>query len=107
MVVGWFRPPSQAHLSPNDLELYNVRTDGWSLVTLALILVSLSRAAGSDPAASPYAKAVVAATVLHHVTTGVGAYQHYRLDSHYNVSMAIGVWANVWLAVAGGVTLVK
>jgi hypothetical protein len=55
--------------------------------------------------ALPYAKAVVAATVFHHITTGVGAYQHYKLDSHYNTSMAIGVWGNVWLTLSGVVTL--
>jgi hypothetical protein len=70
MVVGWFRPPSQANLAPNDLELYNVRNDGWCLVTLALILVSFTNAvpsAGTSKAsgALPYAKAVVAATVFH------------------------------------------
>jgi hypothetical protein len=55
--------------------------------------------------ALPYARAVVAATVFHHVTTGIGAYQHYKLDSHYNTSMAIGVWGNVWLTLTGLVTL--
>jgi hypothetical protein len=53
----------------------------------------------------PYAKAVVAATVFHHVTTGIGAYQHYMLDSHYNTSMGIGVWGNVWLTLTGLITL--
>lgn len=110
MVVGWFRPPSQANLAPNDLELYNVRNDGWCLITLALILVSFTNAvpaAGTSKSsgALPYAKAVVAATVFHHITTGIGAYQHYKLDSHYNMSMAIGVWANVWLTLTGGITL--
>jgi hypothetical protein len=110
MVVGWFRPPSQANLAPNDLELYNVRNDGWCLITLALILISFTNAvpsAGTSKAsgALPYAKAVVAATVFHHVTTCIGAYQHYKLDSHYNTSMAIGVWANVFLTLTGGITL--
>jgi len=64
MVVGWFRPPSQANLAPNDLELYNVRNDGWCLVTLALILIGFTNAvpsAGTSKAsgAIPYAKAVV------------------------------------------------
>jgi hypothetical protein len=53
----------------------------------------------------PYAKAVVAATVFHHITTGIGAYQHYKLDTHYNTSMAIGVWGNVWLTLTGVITL--
>ncbi|KAF1846368.1 uncharacterized protein K460DRAFT_367169 [Cucurbitaria berberidis CBS 394.84] len=112
MVVGWFRPPSQLNLTPNDLELYNVRNDGWCLITLALILISFTNAVpfNSAPATKltsiPYAKAVVAATVFHHVTTGIGAYQHYRLATHYNTSMAIGVWGNVWLTFTGLVTLV-
>jgi hypothetical protein len=101
MVVGWFRPPSQSHFSSNDLELYNVRNDGWCLVTLGLILLSLNGAVASGNRVM----AIVAATVFHHVTTGIGAYAHYKLDSHYNMSMGIGVWANVWLAVSGIVTL--
>ncbi|KAF2852540.1 hypothetical protein T440DRAFT_30044 [Plenodomus tracheiphilus IPT5] len=110
-----FRPPSQLNLAPNDLELYNIRNDGWCLVTLALILISFTNAV---PFASPgtaksqsqypntvtYAKAVVAATVFHHVTTGIGAYQHYKLDTHYNTSMSIGVWGNVWLTFTGLLT---
>jgi hypothetical protein len=79
-------------------------------VTLALILVSFTNAVPSSgtskaSGALPYAKAVVAATVFHHITTGFGAYQHYKLDSHYNTSMAIGVWGNVWLTLTGGITL--
>jgi mannan endo-1,6-alpha-mannosidase len=110
MVVGWFRPPAQANLMANDLELYNVRNDGWCLITLALILVGFTNAVpaqGTSKAsgALPYAKAVVAATLFHHITTGFGAYQHYKLDTHYNTSMAIGVWGNVWLTLSGVVTL--
>lgn len=110
MVVGWFRPPSQANLAPNDLELYNVRNDGWCLITLALILIGFTNAvpaAGTSKAsgALPYAKMVVASTLFHHITTGFGAYQHYKLDTHYNTSMAIGVWGNVWLTLSGVVTL--
>ncbi|KAF1938749.1 mannan endo-1,6-alpha-mannosidase DCW1 precursor [Clathrospora elynae] len=107
MVVGWFRPPSQLNLAPNDLELYNVRNDGWCLITLALILISFTNAVpfSSAPATKltsiPYAKAVVAATVFHHITTGIGAYQHYKVPSHYNTSMSIGVWGNVWLTLTG------
>ncbi|KAF2131849.1 hypothetical protein P153DRAFT_334079 [Dothidotthia symphoricarpi CBS 119687] len=127
MVVGWFRPPSQAKLAPNDLEIYNVFNDGWCLITLALILVSFTNAVPFSSSSSKaihsadapkalrasyasdtlsYAKAVVAATVFHHITTGFGAYQHYKLDSHYNTSMGIGVWGNVWLTLSGLVTLV-
>jgi hypothetical protein len=100
MVVGWFRPPVHSHLTPNDLELYNVRNDGWCLITLGLILLGLAGAQTSR-----VSQAVVAATVFHHVTTGIGAYGHYKMDTHYNTSMGIGVWANVWLALSGAVTL--
>ena len=104
-----FRPPSQLNLAPNDLETYNVRNDGWCLVTLALILISFTNAVPLAPAAKrssiPYAKAVVAATLFHHITTGIGAYQHYKLPSHYNTSMGIGVWGNVWLTLTGLFTL--
>lgn len=97
------------NLTPNDLETYNVRNDGWCLVTLALILVSFTNAVPFAPAAKrssiPYAKAVVAATLFHHITTGIGAYQHYKLPSHYNTSMGIGVWGNVWLTLTGLFTL--
>lgn len=53
----------------------------------------------------PFARAIVAATVFHHVTTGVGAWQHYKLESHYNAAMGIGVWGNVWLTLTGLFTL--
>ncbi|KAI8932373.1 hypothetical protein NX059_010562 [Plenodomus lindquistii] len=125
MVAGWFRPPSQLNLMPNDLELYNIRNDGWCLVTLAIILLSFTNAvpfapsstapattkpagttsySSKHPTTITYAKAVVAATVFHHITTGIGAYQHYKLDTHYNTSMGIGVWGNVWLTGTGLLT---
>jgi hypothetical protein len=63
------------------------------------------KALRSSAGALPYAKAVVAATVFHHITTGFGAFQHYKLDTHYNTSMGIGVWGNVWLTLSGVVTL--
>lgn len=43
--------------------------------------------------------------MFHHLTTGVGAWQHYKLESHYNKAMGIGVWGNVWLVGAGVLTL--
>lgn len=94
-------------------------------MTLALILVSFTNAVPfSPPARSIHsadtpkalrssqgsstvscAKAVVAATVFHHITTGIGSWQHYKLDTHYNTSMGIGVWSNVWLTLSGLLTL--
>ncbi|XP_014557374.1 hypothetical protein COCVIDRAFT_25987 [Bipolaris victoriae FI3] len=111
MVIGWFRPPSQLNLAPNDLETYNVRNDGWCLITLALVLISLTNAvpftaeSAKKFSSVPYAKAIVAATIFHHVATGIGAYQHYKLPSHYNTSMGIGVWGNIWLSLTGLFTL--
>ncbi|EMD64071.1 hypothetical protein GGP41_006525 [Bipolaris sorokiniana] len=111
MVIGWFRPPSQLNLAPNDLETYNVRNDGWCLITLALVLISLTNAVPFTSesvkkfSSVPYAKAIVAATIFHHVATGIGAYQHYKLPSHYNTSMSIGVWGNIWLSLTGLFTL--
>jgi mannan endo-1,6-alpha-mannosidase len=123
-------------LQANDLELYNIRNDGWCLITLALILLSLTSAipfsspktnlsnpsssskavhsadapralqSGSANAVLPYARAIVTATVFHHLVTGVGAWQHYKLESHYNTAMGIGVWGNVWLVGAGVFTVV-
>ena len=99
------------NLAPNYLEMYNVRNDGWCLVTLALILIALTNAVPftSEPAKKlssvSYAKSIVAATVFHHIATGIGAYQHYKLPSHYNTSMGIGVWGNVWLSLTGLFTL--
>lgn len=43
--------------------------------------------------------------MFHHVATGIGAYQHYKLETHRNTSMVIGVWGNVWLTSAGLGTL--
>jgi hypothetical protein len=35
----------------------------------------------------------------------VGAWQHYKLDSHYTKAMWIGVWVNAFLTAVGGVVL--
>lgn len=96
-----------------DLEVYNVWNDAWGLMTLAGVLLSFAKVVphGSGNAdesarhAKPYARAVILATIFHHVTTAYGAYQHYKLDSHYNISMGIGVWANVFLTLVGSATL--
>ncbi|KAI5265899.1 hypothetical protein E4T47_08420 [Aureobasidium subglaciale] len=103
MVIGWFRPPVEQHLSPTDLELYNVRTDGWGLISLAAALLVLSRAYSLGHVNRSYSKAVVLVSVFHHVTTMMGAYQHYKLDSHYTAAMWIGVWVNLFLTVVGAI----
>ncbi|KAI9708001.1 MAG: hypothetical protein M1820_004420 [Bogoriella megaspora] len=121
MVIGWFRPPAQRNLAANDLEIYNIRTDAWGLLTIALMLVVISGAVPLPFVSSsssetktqqqgsgiqPYAKAAILADVFHHVMTGLGAWQHYVKDSHYNTSMAVGVWGCGGLALLGLVTLV-
>ncbi|KAK0941840.1 hypothetical protein LTR29_006566 [Friedmanniomyces endolithicus] len=136
-VAEWFRPPGQYSLGvPNptgacrqpsgkpttnliylpDLELYNIRTDAWGLLTLAMLLLALADAVplpaslvGSSLASpnapsqykKPYARAAVLITLFHHVATGVGAYQHWRLESHHTVAMDIGVYGNVGLIALG------
>ncbi|KAI9668240.1 MAG: hypothetical protein M1821_001060, partial [Bathelium mastoideum] len=113
-----FRPPAQRNLAPNDLEIYNVRTDAWGLLTIALMLVVISGAvplplvnsstakAQQRVGAQPYAKAAILADMFHHVMTGLGAWNHYVRDSHYNTSMAVGVWGCGGLALLGLLTLV-
>lgn len=54
----------------------------------------------------PYARAAVLITIFHHITTGIGAYQHWKLDSHHTVAMDIGVYGNVGLTVLGVAALV-
>ena len=102
-VCGWFRPPINGLIEPNDLELYTTRTDAFCLLSLAAILLAVSDAvplpggiAGSSlsdyaPATykKPYARAVVVITILHHIATGLGAYSHWRLASHHNIAMDI------------------
>ncbi|KAK1085537.1 hypothetical protein LTR33_002046 [Friedmanniomyces endolithicus] len=122
-VAEWFRPPAQNHFGmakPNDLELYNIRTDAWGLLTIAMLLLALADAVPlpaslvgsslSDPAPSqykkPYARVAVLITLFHHVTTGIGAYQHWRLTSHHTVAMDIGVYGNVGLTLLGVAALV-
>ncbi|CAK1355616.1 uncharacterized protein RHO25_000707 [Cercospora beticola] len=114
-VCGWFRPPIQGAVEPNDLELYTTRTDAFCLLALAAILLAVSDAvplpAGltgsslSDYAPvtykKPYARAVVLITILHHVATGFGAWSHWRYASHHTVAMDIGVYGNIGLVVLG------
>ncbi|OQO08661.1 hypothetical protein B0A48_06531 [Cryoendolithus antarcticus] len=109
---------SRDHLSQEpsnvmrDLELYNIWTDGWQLLTIALLLLTMSglvplpgSASPASKSAKPYAKALVAVTMLHHVTTSFGAWAHYAKVTHYTPAMGVGVWVNVFLTVAGAVTL--
>ncbi|KAK5126597.1 hypothetical protein LTR85_009531 [Meristemomyces frigidus] len=124
-VAGWFRPPSLSYrqtlgIEPNDLELYNIRTDAWGLIALAMLLLALADAvplpesmvgsALATPAPAqykkPYARAAVLITIFHHVTTGIGAYQHWKLPSHHTVAMDIGVYGNIGLTLLGVAALV-
>lgn len=59
----------------------------------------------SSRARKPYARVAIIVTIFHHITTCYGAYQHYKLPSHYTQAMGIGVWFNVFLTVAGVVAL--
>jgi len=34
-----------------------------------------------------------------------GAWQHYKLDTHYTKAMWIGVWVNAFLTGVGGIVL--
>lgn len=66
----------------------------------------MSGSALTDPTVSvaakkPYAKAIIVITMLHHVMTGLGAYQHWKLETHRTVAMDIGVWGNVGLVALG------
>jgi len=101
-----------------DLELYTIWTDGWQLITLALMLLIFSNVVplpsaltgkspqqASQTAAKPYAKLAIMATIFHHVTTGYGAYTHWVRDSHHTKAMDIGVYGNVALTVLGLVAL--
>jgi hypothetical protein len=73
-----------------------------SFTTSVLVL---SRAYSRGGVNRTYAKAFIAVSIFHHVTTMVGAWQHYKLDSHYTKAMWIGVWVNAFLTAVGGVVL--
>jgi len=55
--------------------------------------------------AQRYAKAIIAADVFHHITTGMGAWSHYAKETHYNASMSVGVWGCTGFALLGIATL--
>ena len=68
--------------------------------------VSLEAESKQKPRVAPsVANTLVLITVAHHVTTGYGCWQHYKLDTHYNISMGIGVWANMFLTLVGLATV--
>ncbi|WPH01882.1 Hypothetical protein R9X50_00473600 [Acrodontium crateriforme] len=118
-VIAWFRPPSQAFMTANDLEIYTTWTDGFGLLTLSMLLLALAdtlplpgqlrgsslSSAGSSETKRPFARAAVLITMFHHVTTGIGAYQHWVKPSHRTVAMDIGVYGNIGLTVLGVVAL--
>lgn len=52
-----------------------------------------------------YARAAVLITIFHHVTTGIGAYQHWKLETHHTVAMDIGVYGNIGLTLLGAAAL--
>ncbi|GAM88390.1 hypothetical protein ANO11243_064230 [Dothideomycetidae sp. 11243] len=117
LTMAGFRPPSQSSMIPNDLEIYNVRTDAWGLLTIAAMLLVVSGAvplpfsnsksrANAAAGLQPYAKAAILADVFHHVMTGLGAWEHYAKETHYNTSMGVGVWGCSGLALLGLLTLV-
>lgn len=62
-------------------------------------------AAASAATKAPYARAAIAADVLHHVLTGLGAWQHYSQPTHYNTAMAVGVWGCAGFAALGSAVL--
>lgn len=86
-----------------DLELYNIRTDAFGLIALAMLALVLG-GAGSSNASSviskPYAKAGVWATVFHHVTTGILAFQQYT-GPGYTTAMTVGWVFSGGLALLG------
>lgn len=133
-VSSWFRPPTQPAM-PNgklddrislsdadcaDLEIYTIWTDGFQLLTLALIMTILATAVplpkafapftitqAASRTLKPYAQAIIVATLFHHVSTGIGAYTHWARPSHHTPAMDIGVYGNVGLTLLGLAALVS
>ena len=104
----------------SDLEVYTTRTDAFGLLTLAATLLVLSDAVplpkalvgssftapASEKTKRPYAKAIIILTMFHHVTTGIGAFQHWIKPTHRTIAMDIGVFGNIALTMLGVVALV-
>lgn len=45
-------------------------------------------------------------TILHHIATGIGSFQHWIKPTHRTVAMDIGVYGNVALTALGVAALV-
>nr|POE77432.1 hypothetical protein CFP56_09079 [Quercus suber] len=103
-----------------DLEIYNVWTDAFGLLALGAVLLAmadaaplpaswtgsaLSNASVAMAARKPYARAAIIITMFHHITTGIGAWQHWRLESHHTAAMDIGVYGNIGLTLLGALAL--
>lgn len=74
------------------------------LILTGTIPIGAPSSRDAKPGLAPYARAAILADVFHHVTTGFGAWQHYKMPTHYNTSMSVGVWGCAGLAVLGLVT---
>ena len=60
----------------------------------------------SDKAKKPYASAAILLTIFHHITTGIGSFQHWVKPTHRTIAMDIGVFGNIALTALGIVALV-
>ena len=70
-------------------------------LTGSALVPGFSTSRETSAAKKPYARAAVLITVLHHVATAAGAYQHWKLESHYTPAFDIGVWGNVFFTLLG------
>lgn len=59
----------------------------------------------SDRAKKPYGRVLVLATMIHHILTGIGSFQHWIKPTHRTVAMDIGVYGNVALTALGVLAL--
>ena len=103
-----------------DLEIYTTRTDAFGLITLAALLLVMCDAvplpkslvgssfteSTSEKAKKPYARAMILLTMFHHITTGIGSYQHWIKPSHRTIAMDIGVFGNIAFTALGVAALV-
>ena len=61
---------------------------------------------GSQNAKKPYAKAAILLTIFHHITTGIGSFQHWVKPTHRTIAMDIGVYGNLALTALGIAALI-